>query len=155
MAAPPPHIEPCADPADLRWLALRRDLWPGPEEEHRADMAEMVAEPARYAQFLALDGPGGAALGLAEVALRRDYVNGTEGSPVGFLEGLYVRPEARRRGIAGALVRAASSWVGAQGCSEIASDTALENVASQALHRALGFEETERVVYFRRRLAAS
>jgi aminoglycoside 6'-N-acetyltransferase I len=152
VASAPPHIEACSDPADPRWLALRLALWPGPPEEHRADMAEVAAEPARYAQFLALDGPGGEALGLAEVALRQDYVNGTEGSPVGFLEGLYVRPEVRRRGVAGALVRAASDWVLAQGCGEIASDTALENLVSQALHRALGFEETERVVYFRRRL---
>ena len=35
---------------------------------------------------------------------------------------------------------------------EIASDAQLENVEGHAFHTAIGFEETERVVYFRRRL---
>jgi aminoglycoside 6'-N-acetyltransferase I len=38
------------------------------------------------------------------------------------------------------------------GCSELASDARLENSASHAMHRALGFSETQRVVYFRKAL---
>lgn len=34
--------------------------------------------------------------------------------------------------------------------AELASDALLENTASHAMHRALGFEEAERVVCFRR-----
>nr|WP_241823604.1 GNAT family N-acetyltransferase [Sphingomonas sp. Sph1(2015)] len=49
----------------------------------------------------------------------------------------------------GALVAAVADWGRAQGCSEFASDAELENVDSHAMHRALGFVETERVVYFR------
>jgi aminoglycoside 6'-N-acetyltransferase I len=36
------------------------------------------------------------------------------------------------------------------GCSEFASDTLLDNVESHKFHAALGFQETERVVYFRK-----
>ena len=42
------------------------------------------------------------------------------------------------------------AWAQAQGCDELASDALLDNETSQAMHRALGFEETERVVFFRK-----
>jgi len=38
------------------------------------------------------------------------------------------------------------------GCAELASDAMLDNTVAQAMHAALDFEETERVVYFRRLL---
>ena len=71
---------------------------------------------------------------------------------MGFLEGLYVRDEARRQGVARALCRAVEAWAVKRGASELASDTCLDNVSSQHMHEALGFSETERVVYFRKRL---
>lgn len=80
------------------------------------------------------------------------HVNGTESSPVAFLEGIYVVPEARRTGIAASLVSAVCRWAQNAGCQELASDALLENQVSHAAHRALGFEETERVVFFRKAL---
>jgi aminoglycoside 6'-N-acetyltransferase I len=134
------------------WLALRAALWPRClPAEHEAEMAAFSAEPQRYLQLIAYGSDRGA-IGLAEAALRTDHVNGTSTSPVAFLEGLYVVPSARRRGVARALVQAVASWAVERGCTEIASDALLANTASHAAHRALGFEETERVVYFRRAL---
>ena len=115
-------------------------------------MRSCVADQLRYANFLAYSAQNDA-IGLAEVSVRSDYVNGTETSPVAFLEGLYVAPQARRNGVAAALVAAACQWGRGAGCRELASDALLDNSTSQVVHRALGFEETERVVYFRRRLA--
>jgi len=114
-------------------------------------MTRFVSDPARYAQFVAYD--GGRAVGLAEAALRSDYVNGTATSPVAFLEGLYVAPDERRKGIARSLVREVAAWARERGCTELASDALLDNTASHAVHRALGFVETERVVFFRKELA--
>ena len=71
---------------------------------------------------------------------------------MGFVEGVYVAPGWRRRGVARALFEAIGDWARARGCRELASDALLDNVASQQAHRALGFRETERVVYFVRRL---
>lgn len=133
------------------WLVLRAALWPQcTHDEHRAEMAAGCAQPERFVAFLAR--ADGEAAGFAEASIRRDYVNGTDSSPVGYLEGLYVAPAFRRRGVARALVAAVADWSAAAGCRELASDTGLANTASQAMHGALGFEETERVVYFRRRL---
>ena len=134
-----------ADAAD--WQALRDALWPQAMAEQAAEIAEILGRTDQAA-FLARDSEG-RALGFAEVSLRTDYVNGCETSPVGFLEGIYVVPTARRQGVARALVGAVRDWTRAQGCSELASDAEIDNAASHAMHAALGFEETQRVVYFR------
>ncbi|MGE8279640.1 MAG: aminoglycoside 6'-N-acetyltransferase [Stenotrophomonas sp.] len=132
------------------WAQLRRALW----ADCDTDLAEL--------QQL-LEGDGGTVLlafaqgqpvGLAEASLRHDYVNGTSSSPVGFLEGWYVIESLRGKGIGRALVAEVARCVRAQGCSELASDTALDNAQAQAAHKASGFVETERVVYYRMDLDA-
>ncbi|WP_047258302.1 aminoglycoside 6'-N-acetyltransferase [Chromobacterium subtsugae] len=131
------------------WLRLRAALWPDcPADDHRADISRQLTQTGRYAAFLAFD--AGNAVALLEIALRNDYVNGARfGSPVAFIEGLYVAPRHRRAGLATMMLAAAKAWALARGCSEMASDTGLDNLAAQAAHRALGFEETERVVFYR------
>jgi aminoglycoside 6'-N-acetyltransferase I len=135
---------------DRAWLDLRIALWPdGSEGEHIAAMADALAR-GHYVR-LALT-VAGAAVGFVEVSKRGDYVNGTTSSPVAFLEGLYVEPRARRRGVARALVDSVVAWALGEGLSELASDSLIDNIPAHAAHRALGFGETERVVYFRRPL---
>jgi aminoglycoside 6'-N-acetyltransferase I len=92
----------------------------------------------------------GTAVGFVEASQRVDDVNGTNTSPVAFLEGPYVAPSVRRQGVARALVAEVERWAAVQGCSELASASPIENVPAHATHQALGFEGTERVVYFRR-----
>jgi aminoglycoside 6'-N-acetyltransferase I len=141
-----------ADDADA-WLALRARLWPlTPEREHRHEIAQQLAEPARFVALLAFD-ECGRAVGFAEAALRTDHVNGCETSPVAFLEGIYVPAAARRRGIARALADAVGRWAVSRGCRELASDALLDNDASHRFHRAIGFTPTERVVFYRKDLA--
>lgn len=142
-------IKPCTSPEQAGWLQLRMALWPADRAVHLQEMQELCAQPGRYAQFVAYSSLG-EPQGLVEVALRSDYVNGTDSSPVGFLEGLYVDPAFRKQGVAALLVKTAEQWVREQGCTEMASDALLDNTTSHAMHRALGFEETERVVYFRK-----
>jgi aminoglycoside 6'-N-acetyltransferase I len=142
------RIEPLVDATDADWLRLRLALWPdSTPAEHRAEMAACTAEPARHAQFVARE-TGGAAIGLAEASLRIDHVPGAQTSPVAFLEGLYVEPWARAQGVARALVAAVADWARRCGCSELASDTPLDNTLSQHVHCRLGFAETERIVCF-------
>lgn len=132
---------------------LRATLWPS--EGVARHLREALATLERGEQaiaYLAFD-VDGAAIGFAEATVRVDYVNGTHSSPVGFLEGLYVVPAARRSGVGRALVAAVERWARDRGCAELASDALLDNVQSHAAHRAYGFEETERVVYFRKPLA--
>ena len=133
-------------------MILRQDLWPDTsEQEHRVEAQAQIEHPDQTTAYLAVTSDGVAA-GFAEAALRHDYVNGCTTSPVAFLEGIYVRPEHRNRGVARLLVQAVENWATELGCSEFASDTELHNSGSQRMHVALGFDETERVVFFRKRL---
>jgi aminoglycoside 6'-N-acetyltransferase I len=146
------RIEPCQPAHQVGWLSLRQALWPDSSaQEHLEEMRSLLDDPQRYLNLLAYTADG-QPVGLAEASLRRDYVNGTEHSPVVFLEGLYVCAERRRQGIAEQLIDAVAQWGRERGCVEMASDTGLENLVSQAVHQALGFEETERVVYFKKSL---
>jgi aminoglycoside 6'-N-acetyltransferase I len=141
-------IAPPATANDGNWLLLRLRLWPHTSEsEHLREMADTLARGHFVRLAYAQDG---SAMGFVEASKRVDYVNGTNSSPVVFLEGLYVEPAARRNGVARALVAGVEDWAVAERCSELASDSQLENVVAHAVHRALGFEEMERVVYFRR-----
>lgn len=135
------------------WVAMREALWPsgGDRGTHEEDVARLLAEPGDTVNLVARD-EGGEPTGFAEASLRHDYVNGCDTSPVAFLEGIYVMPAVRGQGVARALVAAVQAWAQAQGCSELASDAAITNIVSQQMHAALGFMETERVVFFRKLL---
>jgi aminoglycoside 6'-N-acetyltransferase I len=148
-------IERAGEQHIARWAGLRAALWPDQDAgRHREELAEtLAAANDRDFACVALTDEGDCA-GFAEAALRSDYVNGCETSPVVFLEGIFVAEPYRRSGIARLLCRAIEAWGRAQGCSEFASDAAIDNTASRALHHALGFVETERVVFFRKAVGA-
>jgi aminoglycoside 6'-N-acetyltransferase I len=135
------------------WAHMRQMLWPEISiAEHRSEILGDVGSNDSVV-FLARD--DGAVIGFAEATLRTDYVNGSSSSPVGFLEGLYVAPAVRRRGIARGLIAAVEAWAASAGCSEIASDALIGNLDAHSLHEAIGFEETERVVFFVKKIAAA
>ena len=145
-------LERCSSLDQPGWLDFRLALWPdATADEHRGYMAISLAQPERFLQLMMYD-PRHQPIGFIEGSIRSDYVNGTETSPVGFVEGVYVAPAWRRQGVARQLFAAIGDWAQARGCRELASDALLENEASQRAHAALGFKETERVVYFAKKL---
>jgi len=134
------------------WVRLRIALWPDETlEEHRRYAASILERPEDAAVYLASEADGNV-VAFAEGTLRRDYVNGCSISPVGFLEGLYVRPPFRRCGLARLLCKALEGWAREKGCREFASDVLLHNEVGQRLHEGLGFSETDRVVYYKKQL---
>jgi aminoglycoside 6'-N-acetyltransferase I len=155
MVEPTIAIVPLMPAAVDRWAMLRHALWPDASaEEHAQEAAHLFARADDYCVLLANCNDN--FVGFAEAALRRDYVNGCDTSPllpVAFLEGIFVRPAFRRRGIARQLCDRIAAWARVQGAREFASDAVIDNTASHAMHRALGFTETEHVVFFRRDLS--
>jgi aminoglycoside 6'-N-acetyltransferase I len=130
-------------------------LWPeeavrGHRAHARAVLAGRPQSTLPLVVLLALRGRR--AVGFIEVGLR-SHADGCDGRrPVGFVEGWYVTPAERGRGVGGALMRAAEGWARAQGCREMASDTWHDNEPSQRAHLALGFEVVDRCVNFRKPL---
>ena len=135
------------------WLPLRVALWPDCAADNDHDKQTMLSAPERNLVLTFVD-EHDKTVGFAEASIRTDYVNGTRSSPVAFLEGLYVQPASRGQGIARQLVAGVQQWAEEMGCTELASDALLDNHASHAMHEALGFTETERVVYFLKPLQA-
>lgn len=136
-------------PADrAEWMRMRATLWP--DDLLEGEVSGSDAWLARAdAVVLVAERPGGRLAGFAELG-ERAYAEGCETSPVAFLEGWYVDGDVRRQGVGAALVRAGEAWARARGLREMGSNTHLHNVDSQQAHEALGFEEVERLVEYRK-----
>lgn len=125
-------------------------LWAAHEAQAlREEFADIMAKPGG-AFFLAFAGEE--AVGFAQCQLRHDYVEGTESSPVGYLEGIFVRENHRGKGLAGKLLAACENWAREQGCREFASDCELGNTGSLAFHLNMGFQEAGRIICFKKTL---
>ena len=140
-----------AEEKDLPILAgLACQLWPDhTAEEMGSEFAEIIAKPDAVF-FLAYAGKN--AIGFAQCQLRYDYVEGTDSSPVGYLEGIYVAEGYRAQGVAKQLLAACESWAREKGCAEFASDCELDNVQSLRFHLKMGFEEANRIICFTKKL---
>lgn len=117
--------------------------------EMTEEFESLIADP-ECAVFLAME--DGAAVGFAQCQLRHDYVEGTDSSPVGYLEGIFIEAAYRRRGLSKALLSACEGWAKEMGCSEFASDCELDNEESLAFHLSLGFDEASRIICFAKKL---
>ena len=91
-------------------------------------------------------------VGFAQCGLRYDYVEGTETSPVGYLEGIFIEEEYRRKGYAKELLSECEKWAKEKGCKEFASDCEIDNDSSVGFHMALGFAEANRIICFTKAL---
>ena len=128
-------------------LACR--LWPdnSPGDMER-ELRQLIEKGAAF--FLAWEEER--AVGFAQCQLRHDYVEGTDSSPVGYLEGIYVADAHRRSGVARMLLHACEDWARSVGCTEFASDCEIDNHDSLAWHLKAGFEEVNRTIWFAKKL---
>jgi aminoglycoside 6'-N-acetyltransferase I len=113
-----------ATPYDARvWEILRGELWPDGVEDHRPEIVSFFAGTLIEPTFVLMAERSGTIVGFAELAVRDD-VEGLEGRRVGYVEGLYVRPDFRQQGVATKLLRASRSWAREEKCDVFASDRA-------------------------------
>jgi aminoglycoside 6'-N-acetyltransferase I len=140
-----------ATPEDKpEWIRMRQGLWPdAPLHYLEFDLDDRLVD-AESAVFVASDA-NGRLVGLIETGLR-DYGEGCETAPVGYIEAWYVDLHVRGQKLGRELVSAAEQWAREKGCTEMASDTWLENDASIQAHLRMGYYEVERLVHFVKRL---
>lgn len=118
-------------------------------EELAKDFAGIIGQEESVIFWLSIDNR---AVGFAQCHLRHDYVEGTDSSPVGYLEGIFVEQEFRHKGYAKDLLAKCEEWAKNKGCVEFASDCELDNAASLAFHLNMGFSEANRIICFTKRL---
>lgn len=131
------------------WFNMRKGIWPeAPDDYMSFDMDNILASDNDAIFFAVVDVRP---VGMIEARLR-EYGEGCETSPVGYIEAWFVYPEMRGRGVAGVLTLAAEDWARSKGCTEMASDTWLDNGSSIRAHLKIGYLEVERLVHFVKRL---
>lgn len=91
-------------------------------------------------------------VGFAQCQLRHDYVEGTETTPVGYLEGIFIMDGYRKMGYAKELLTACEIWAKNNGCKEFASDCEIDNDNSFQFHKAMNFTEVNRIICFTKKL---
>lgn len=136
---------------DLPVLAeLACKLWSGHTVQELQSELEQIARKPDAAFFIAYGQQ--IPVGFAQCQLRHDYVEGTDSSPVGYLEGIYVAEGCRKQGVARKLLAACESWAKEKGCTQFASDCELDNVQSLQFHLNMGFREANRIICFTKKL---
>jgi aminoglycoside 6'-N-acetyltransferase I len=133
------------------WVSLALALWPYETEEDMRALFLKRLPLSKQKSILCRDEKG-EPVAFIDLSIREEYVEGSSSSPVGYVEGIYVKPEYRMKGIARELLRLGEEWSRANGCMEYASDTELENIESQAFHLRAGFEEAHKIVHFIKKL---
>lgn len=110
-------------------MKMARKLWPG--------VKELDLNRPKFTYYVADDGK--ALIGFIMLAVRKDYVEGSSTSPVGYIEGIYVENGSRKKNIGRQLVNAAEEWCAKKGLIELGSDVEFENKTSQRFHERIGF----------------
>ena len=129
-------------------MSLAIQMWKDHDPAELADEFRQLVTQDEAACFIKYveDKP----IAFAQCQLRHDYVEGTDSSPVGYLEGIFVSEGYRRKGFAAELLGECERWAREKGCYEFASDCELDNEDSLNFHMSLGFEEANRLICFRK-----
>ncbi|PWS26147.1 GNAT family N-acetyltransferase [Pedobacter yonginense] len=103
-------------------------------------------------RILLAKNPKGIAVGFSIFSIRQDYVEGAEKTPTGYLEGIYVEPEFRKKGIAKKFLQIGEEWLKVNNCTQIGSDTWLNDKESRKFHKKIGFLEEDELVHFLKKI---
>jgi aminoglycoside 6'-N-acetyltransferase I len=130
-------------------LQMRMDLFPSLDTETNKKELEIILSSKIFKDFIGyIDNEPAALLELSF----RNIVDDCLSSPVGYIEGIYVKEKYRGNNYGKKLVEFAEDFFRKKGCTEIASDAEIENTGSYKFHMRCGFKETYRVVQFKKNL---
>ena len=132
------------------WLRMREALYGDVDAQFHAAEMDLILGSAQATCFIAV-AKSGTAVAMLEVSLR-NFVDGCLGGPLGYIEGLYVTPEQRHQGYGRELTEFAAAWFRSKGCRDMAADAELTNVVAQDFLAKVGFNETDRIVEYKRSL---
>jgi len=128
------------------WTSMALKLFPEStfEEEFKLNQKVLDSE----SEIGVLYYQDGTCVGYMHLSIRNDYVNGTDTSPVVFIEAIYVSPDYRKQAIASTFINYAENYAKEKGIKQLASDCLIKNQLSEIFHKRCGFIEKERVICF-------
>lgn len=140
-----------ADLSDVKVITkLANELWTDSDIDALSkEFSELLTDNEA---FIVLKYVDALPVGFAHCQIRNEYVEGTQTNPVGYLEGIYVKPHFRKRGYAKQLLKECETWAMLKGCREFASDCQLDNIESFKFHISNGFSEANRIICFTKKL---
>jgi len=140
------NIRKATESDKIAWIRMRKILFPDcPDERHQLETDQILSSNGTV---LVAETSAFELVGFAELSIRTDHVEGTEDSPVPYLEGWFVEAAHRSQGIGKALVKAAAEFSLQAGYAELGSDTDLDNSHSIQIHKKIGFKEVGKTVHF-------
>ncbi len=128
------------------WIQMMLELWEDNTYELLKTEHVNLLNDDKYGNFICYKDEE--ALGFINMSKRHDYVPGAVSYPIAYIEGIYVRAQYRRTGIAKMLIDHAEKWAAECGCKQVASDHEIDNALSYNFHKGMGFREVERVICF-------
>ena len=128
------------------WLEMAQSLFPDMDPSQLKEDLERIEQHNRHKTFMARW--SNEIVGFITLSVRTDYVEGARSTPVGYLEAIYVKMDFRSDGVARLLFEQGEAWLKEQDCTEIGSDTWLNNKAAQEFHLKLGFKEEDVLVHY-------
>jgi len=130
-----------------QWSQMRTALWPDTPDNHSAEIhAYFSGNSTDIVETYIVEVETEIA-GFLELNIR-NFAEGSRRSKVPYVEAWYIKPSFQNKGYGTALMQFAEQWAVSQGYTELASDTEIDNHKSIALHKKMGYKETERVVCF-------
>lgn len=122
------------------------DLWPENNfEELRKEFSSLIhSSKDKVLLYIINEKP----VAFIHISIRNDYVEGSNTSPTGYVEGIYVSPHLRRTGISKVLLQEGEAWLKSKGCTQIGSDIEQQNETSYLFHTQVGFKEANRLIAF-------
>ncbi|MBX4200802.1 GNAT family N-acetyltransferase [Candidatus Parcubacteria bacterium] len=133
------------------WVNLGVSLWPNHSRIELEEEFRDILHSDNEGAFVYKD-ESGRVIAFLNFAIRRDYVEGASTNPVGYIEGIYVKDEYRKRGIAKKLIEKTEEWFVQQGISEIGSDVEADNLLSQEFHKSIGFKEGKTLIHYLKKI---
>ncbi|MCL2425526.1 MAG: GNAT family N-acetyltransferase [Oscillospiraceae bacterium] len=128
------------------WTKLAIMLFPDSTFEEELKFHKEIVESEKEVGFLYEKDDR--LVGFMNISIRSDYVNGTDTSPVVYIEAIYVLSEYRKYGIGRKFIEHAEQYAKQKGITQLASDCFIDNTISESFHKSCGFVEKERVICF-------
>lgn len=132
------QIKPMAESDFADWLSMCNQLHTDNTSEQNEKDLRQIQKDSRYEPFIARHESGKAA-GYIELSTRTDYVEGSDSSPVGYVESIFVQPEYRKHGLGRQMIEWAEDWCRQKGFTQLGSDALMDNSDSHAFHKSVGF----------------